>query len=305
MVAKETGADFIKIHSELSREAYFALVDQSKKQGMEFEGHVPTGVSAAEASDAGQKSIEHMQGILNGCTTREAELRAATVEAQSKPLQERAQSLLAVNRMALASYSADDCTALAKRFVKNQTWQCPTLVSQVLTIDELSSETINLLKYQPATIRDRWQKQLAAADARKQSSEQQEVTAMVKEQLMKEVGLMNRAGVRFLAGTDTTGAFKFAGYDLHDELDLLNKSGLTPMEVIQSATRNPAVFFEREKDVGTIQKGKLADLVLLDANPLDQISNTRKINAVVLNGRLFDRQALDGVLAQIETANAK
>jgi imidazolonepropionase-like amidohydrolase len=110
------------------------------------------------------------------------------------------------------------------------------------------------------------------------------------------VGEMHRAGVKILAGTDLGNPYVYPGFSLHDELALLVQAGLTPLEALQTATLNPAKFFGKETELGTIEKGKLADLVLLDANPLENINNTTKINAVVLNGRLLDRAALDKLL---------
>ena len=116
------------------------------------------------------------------------------------------------------------------------------------------------------------------------------------------VGLMHRTGVGLLAGTDfgSKNAYVFAGFSLHDELARFVEAGLTPREVLQKATVNPAKFLGREKDFGRIEKGQLADAVVLDANPLEDIANTRRINAVVLNGRYFDRKALDAMLADAE-----
>jgi imidazolonepropionase-like amidohydrolase len=119
------------------------------------------------------------------------------------------------------------------------------------------------------------------------------------------VGAMHRAGVRMLAGTDTSNPYCFPGFSLHDELDLLVQAGLTPMEALQSATRNVAEFFGKQDKFGTIEKNKSADLVLLDSNPLDDIKNTSRIRAVVLDGKLLDRSALDNMLADAEAAANK
>jgi imidazolonepropionase-like amidohydrolase len=113
---------------------------------------------------------------------------------------------------------------------------------------------------------------------------------------------MQRAGVELLAGTDMPKPFLLPGFSLQDELVLLVEAGLTPIEAIKTATINPARFLGKAKELGTVEKGKLADLVLLDANPLSDIRNTQKINAVVVNGRLLDRKALDDLLAQVEVA---
>jgi imidazolonepropionase-like amidohydrolase len=118
------------------------------------------------------------------------------------------------------------------------------------------------------------------------------------------VGAMHRAGVPFLAGTDTAaGVHVFPGFSLHEELEYFVRAGFTPLEALQTATSNPARFLDRA-DMGTVQKGKLADLVLLDADPLADIRNTRKIRAVVLNGRYLSRADLDNLLHDAEVAAA-
>src|SRR4030095_13020349 len=112
--------------------------------------------------------------------------------------------------------------------------------------------------------------------------------------------MMRRAGVEFLAGTDAPVPYGIPGFALHDELALLVQAGFTPMEALQAATFNPARFLGKEKELGTIEKGKIADLVLLDANPLQDISNTQKIDAVVVGGRLVPKSELAEMLAKIE-----
>jgi imidazolonepropionase-like amidohydrolase len=111
--------------------------------------------------------------------------------------------------------------------------------------------------------------------------------------------------VPFLAGTDTAaGVHVFPGFSLHEELTFFVKAGFTPMEALQTATRNPAQFLGRLEDLGTVETGKTADLVLLDANPLDDIHNTQKINAVVRAGRFFSRKELDEMLQRVQVAAA-
>jgi adenine deaminase len=117
---------------------------------------------------------------------------------------------------------------------------------------------------------------------------------------LEVVGTMQLAGVEIRAGTDTLNPYCLPGFSLHDELDLLVQAGVTPMQALQAATLNPARFLGREKDLGTVATGKLADLVLLDANPLKDIGNTRKISAVVFGGKYFSRASLDEMLARIE-----
>ena len=116
------------------------------------------------------------------------------------------------------------------------------------------------------------------------------------------VGAMRRAGVEILAGTDALNPYCFPGFSLHDELALLVSAGLTPMEALQSATLNPARFLGKEKELGSVEKSKLADLVLLDENPLVDIRNTQKISAVVMGGKLLTKSDLQQMLSEIESA---
>ena len=112
--------------------------------------------------------------------------------------------------------------------------------------------------------------------------------------------------MKFLAGTDATSTFPVHGFSLHDELALFVQAGLSPLEALQTATINPAKFLTLADSLGTVEKGKLADLVLLDANPLDDIKNTRKIAAVIINGRYLRRESLNKMLADVEaSANGK
>ena len=115
---------------------------------------------------------------------------------------------------------------------------------------------------------------------------------------------MNRAGAPIVAGTDTGNPYTFAGFSLHDELALLVEAGLSPMQALQAATINSARLIGRAAELGTVTVGKLADLVLLDADPVRDVRNTQRINAVVSNGRLWDRPALDRLLREVEAAAA-
>ncbi len=120
---------------------------------------------------------------------------------------------------------------------------------------------------------------------------------------LEVVNAMHKAGIPFLAGTDTPpGVYIFPGFSLHEELQRFVAAGFTPLEALRTATLNPAKFLGRENELGTIEKGKIADMVLLDANPLEDIRNTQKIAAVVANGRYFSRANLDMMLARIEDA---
>jgi hypothetical protein len=305
--AEKSKADFIKVYVLLPREAYFAIADESRKQGRPFVGHVPFAVRAAEASDAGQRSIEHLSGILLGSSTREDELRrgllamSGTIDVDDAVLDAGArQSAL------LDTFDAAKATNLYARFAKNHTWQSETLTVLRNTAyrDDPSLASDARLKYMPRSVRAMWDPQ---GDPRSTSipAEDWAMRKQVYRKQLEIVGEMRRNGVQFLAGTDVLNPFCFPGFSLHDELGLLVTAGLTPMEAVQAATRNPAEFLGTLPSAGTVEKGKVADLVMLDADPLADIGNTRKIAGVMLGGRYFAKPSLDRMLAEIEALASK
>lgn len=236
---KERGADFIKIHNGVAKSVFFAIAAEAKRQGITFVTHLPRTVRAEEASDAGAKSLEHTENLLESVMYANPD----------KPLGARE-----------AAIQFDDAKAMAlfKRFVSNGTWYVPTLI-QYKRLTEAREGT-----------------EKEVADARKQ----------LFERLKQLVYLMKRTGVGVMAGSD------FArddigprpGSGLHDEICLLVEAGFTPLEALQAATREPAKFFNLSDSSGTVEKGQRADLVILEANPLDDINNIRKIVAVIING---------------------
>jgi len=298
------GVDFIKTQSRLDRDAYFAIAEESKKKGLRFVGHVPDRVSALEASNAGQASIEHLTGVLLACSSKENRLRAE--QFTSGPPGETAENALARSRAwqrtLLDSYSAEKAARLFKAFAANGTWQVPTF--PILAHFGFMTPRTDLsrdprIRYVPRNERTLWSQGI-----RERSENRLETDFALREEIVKRslaiAGEMRKAGVRFMAGTDTAAPNVLPGFSLHEDLAFLVQAGLTPMEALQAATRNPAEFLGHLDSQGTIAAGKNADLVLLDANPLDDIHNTQKIRAVVVRGKLLDRAALDQLLADIE-----
>lgn len=301
--AKQQGADFVKVYTFLPRDAYLAIADESKKQGIAFEGHVPLSVTAEEASRAGQKSIEHMTGVLEACSSKRDEIfNAAQADLADEEVSQKptfwGPHVEALRQTQLNTYNPERANALFASFKNNGTWQCPTLtLLRVLGYGDDPALTRDpRLRYMPPSVRDSW-------DPSKAYGETPQQFTLAKEEFDTErqiVGVMQQSGVGILAGTDTLNPFIYPGFSLHDELEYLVQAGLPPMDALQTATLNPARFLGREKDLGTIETGKLADMVLLYANPLDDIANTKKIWAVVYNGKLYDHQALDQMLSQAE-----
>jgi imidazolonepropionase-like amidohydrolase len=305
-MAKVAEADFVKVYSLLPREVYFAIADEAKKQAIPFEGHVPIAVSATEASAAGQRSIEHLTGILAACSSREEEIMKSAREALAGMLAtNEPASLFASGResrnLELETYSDPKAAAVFAEFKKNGTWQCPTLtvLRNVRFIDDLALIDDSRMKYMPRMYKALWN---PTNDFRFKDRTAEDIAVGKKayQKALEIVGAMNRAGVGILAGTDTQNPYCFPGFSLHDELGLLVQAGLTPMEALQAATINAARFMNRQKDFGTIEKGKLADMVLLDANPLEDIANTKKIWGVVFSGKFYSRASLDEMLRKVE-----
>jgi len=286
------GVDFIKLQSLIPRDAVFAIAEEAKKVAIPFAGHVPDAVRASEMSAAGQKSFEHLIGIFEGCSPREDEF----LKGEKSP-----------GRF-LQSFDEGRAGALAALLARNNTWQCPTLVWEQggNLIEERDLDHDPLAKYAPASWRNGAWKRF-----RDQLTGEFNVDGLPtrKRFLAKElevVAALHRAGVPFLAGTDTVaGVHVFPGFSLHDELGLLVRAGFTPLEALRSATVSPAVYLSMSDRLGRVEKGKLADLVLLEANPLDDIANTRKIRAVVANGRYFSREDLDALLRGVEARCAR
>ena len=141
--AKGAGAEFIKVHDGLSREAFFAIAGESKKQGLIFVGHVPPLVSAAQASDAGQTSIDHLQGVLLACSAREGELLKAAEELSAHPPDQRVRGIASIQRQTLESFSQDKAASLVAHFQRNQTWQCPTLWNSRTQLAERANANVH------------------------------------------------------------------------------------------------------------------------------------------------------------------
>jgi ketosteroid isomerase-like protein len=299
---KQRGADFIKVYSLLSRDAYFAIIDEARRQNIPVDGHVPNSVSVWEATAAKQRTIEHLFGVELGCSSREKDLRPKFLTAN--PFKKEWDALLLE---AWQSYSDERCKALFVELKKNGTWPVPTLAVRhsfgLLNDPQFTSD--NRVRYFSGEFRD-WVS--GKLDYRMKESSASDF-AVIRETFTAEetlTGKLFRAGVPMLAGTDVGNPFCFPGFSLHDELALLVESGVSPLGALQMATRNPARFMGETDKFGSVTRGKIADLVLLDADPLQDIHNTTKISEVFLDGKEYDRAALDQILASAEkSANAQ
>lgn len=303
---KERGAVFIKVYDGLSRDEYQAIADESKRDGIPFAGHVPIAVSLEDAADAGQLSMEHLIKMAEACSTRPAGAapvrRPVNSGSMPSPAAMRAQILQRMTGLN-STFSLDACAPLFQRLVRDHTWQVPTLTVLRGTYYALDS----------AFRDDPRRAYMAAADTawwqglvrQRQQIFQPADVAVAKtffahhEQI---VGAMHRAGVQVLAGTDVSNPWVYWGFSLHDELANLVESGFTPMEALQAATIQPARFLGATDSLGTVERGKVADMVLLDADPLADIHNTQRIHAIVVRGQLFDSAARQALLDSARAA---
>ena len=294
---RDKGADFIKVYNLLRRDVYFAITDESRKLGIAFAGHVPQTISLEEASDAGQKSMEHLIRIDYAVATDIEALRAQYARMRLSP-----EMLVTSQEDVIRGESAEKKAALFRKFVVNGTWQSPTL--NVLRSNAYLRERAELDKdrmtYLPKQITQEWPWEKNPRAKAITDENQWKAMQFRFAYVQRLVGDMHKAGVKIIAGTDVLNPYCFPGFSLHDELELLVQAGLPPMAALQAATVNAAEYSGKSKDLGTVTEGKIADLVLLRSNPLENIRNTTKISSVVLNGVLHDRKALDAMLKQMQ-----
>jgi hypothetical protein len=276
------GVDFVKVHSQLPRETYFAIARRARERGIAFAGHVPRVVGSADASDAGQRSIEHLLAIPAPCTRADSIALRPRYTIQS----------------ALGRCSSGDLAPLYARFVRNRTWVTPTFVAQyeVAAWPERALPGDSLAHYLPDTLRRYVAAIFPMPDSIPAGADSVGRAMFAKR--LAQVAVMRRAGVHILTGTDAPLRNSPPGFGLHEEFALLAQGGMSPFEIIRAATLEPARYLGARDSLGTIAAGQLADLVLLEANPLRDIRNTRRIAAVVANGRLYDAAAREELLGR-------
>jgi len=288
-------ADFLKVYNTLSGDAYLAIAAQAKKMRIPFVGHIPGGITPAEASRLGQKSIEHLWGtpIYASSKSEQLEKLLAVANDADDPKVAR-ESFYKINEAILTTHDSRKARSLFKEFARNRTWQTPTLVvlRSYASIHDPVLRKDPRIAYIPDDLLGFWNSMGGPPDPRND-----EIQLRLFKHDLDIVNAMHAAGVPLLAGTDTPNPYTYPGFSLHEELELLVSAGLSPMEALQTATLRAAEFLGVERLFGSVEVGKIATLVLLDADPLGDIRNTRKIRAVILRGNLLDRAKLDELLA--------
>jgi hypothetical protein len=273
------GVNFIKVQSGIPRDAYFAIADESKKDNIIFEGHVPDAIRASEAVASNQHTFEHLIGIFEASSPDETKYLTSKKTVG----------------MFLDTYDPAREAKIIDLLAKNHVWQCPTLFWErgQWLVDAIDYTKDPDIAYAPRTWVDKQWPRAQKGILKSLDTDPLPVREKFVTHELDIVRKLHAAGVPFLAGTDTpAGVDVLPGISLHLELQRFVAAGFTPLEALQTATLNPAKFYNKLNDFGTVQPGRIADLVLLEANPLDDIANTRKIAAIIHDGRYLSQQDL-------------
>ncbi|MET9494446.1 amidohydrolase family protein [Streptomyces sp. NPDC006552] len=309
---KREGADFVKVYSRLSREAYFAIADEARRQGLPHLGHCPDTVPIAEASAAGHRSIEHLHALLLSISRHEKEIRRRLAAVRIDPRDPSSlsryhswfQQVHPLEWQAVRGYDRGRADALFRSLAAAGTTVVPTLsVHRTLELPDEVPSRAEEWKYLPAWQVESWPDQLAALTGGRTPEQRRRIRRIFAHRL-RLVGELHGTGVRLAAGTDTGTGYLVPGFALHDELALLVAAGLTPADALRAATRDAARTLGLPA-VGTVAPGHAADLLVLDADPLRDIRNTRRIHGVVVDGRWIPPQERRHLLAEVEQAAAR
>lgn len=285
--------DFVKItDNTIKPEIYMGSIAEAKKRGFKTSAHIPPVFTIQQVSDAGLSSIEHISYLLRAGLKNEKQL---TEQVANGSLSAREFSLKALNEF-------DEATAEAtfKVLAKNKTAITPTLSISYATafLDINDHKNDEFLKYIGVGLRKtyNWRVERAAKD----SKEAIEIRHRTIEKAASLLPLLQRSGVKILAGTDAgyLNSFDYPGLGLHQELELMVKNGLTPLQALQASVINGPEFLNKSEIYGSISKGKKADILILNENPLLNISATQNIFGLVAHGKYLDNKSLKSLLVE-------
>lgn len=287
------GVDFFKVYSLLSKEAYLAIAEKSKASGIPFAGHIPDAVNFWEAIEAGQQSVEHLYGLLEVCTSQPEKLKEYS-----------GWKLFSAERKIFLITTFDQTLfdSLATKLANSNTWVSPTLsvLNNISHLDDTTMVNDPRMAYMPTYFRQMWnpKNDFRFKNAPKSYFEAERKLYQLQSKLISQ---LEKAGVKIIAGTDYSNPYCYPGFSLHDELELMVKGGVSEAAALKSATYHPALLMNKEEYFGQIKEGQLANLIILDANPLVDIRHTKKINTVFLRGKYMNRAALDDLLEAAKT----
>lgn len=285
----EQGVDFIKIYDGLSKKQFIAISKTCDELGISFSGHVPRSVNYYEAIEYQQKSIEHQIGFLEECSSKPQEYIA---------LMKSGDMVAGINHL-VEHFDRKLFDSITNSLTQSNTWLCPTNIYWKNFYNRDNPKYINnqLLKYMPKNIHLFWGSSEELLIEKRDEFRAGRKNNKFQISLMAD--LVNK-GVKILAGTDFPNPYCYPGFSLHDELQLMVEGGMTPSQALRTATHNPALFLNKEKEIGKVEINYIASLVLLDENPLDDIKNTTKIFGVFFRGKYLNRSRLDEMLNEVK-----
>ena len=285
----EQGVTFLKTYEMLSAKSFFELLEIAKQKNLRVTSHIPLSIDLMEAIDAGLDGMQHIRNLDLACAKNAEEIlvhrQKLLRNLESLPGSAlRAKIHQSQRFVAIRNVDEEQCNKIIKHLAANKVFQTPTLTINTVGSKRYfaDSKWRDTYKFLPSKVYKNWQIDSINL-AKKPVSENDKIFA---DWSMKIVGLFNKSGVKIIAGTDTPIGFLTPGYSLHKELELLVEAGLTPLQALRSATITPAEFFNLENKIGTIDTGKYADLVILNANPLVSIKNTQNIHMVISKGKI-------------------
>lgn len=288
--------DFVKLYdSRITGENYLNTLKEAEKRGLITSGHMPFTVTLDETIAAGVDAVEHLYYIMKGASAAE---RAITDRLIQKDI-----GFWEAMPMLMDTYTDSTAQHTFSKLKANNVYVVPTLhIGETLSfLDEFDHTKDSYLKYIDngiiKTYEGRIKRALNSSD--KQIQDRKEIQRFFFGELAKS---LHEAGVELLAGSDS-GAFNsytYPGSSLHAELQELVNTGISPLEALKTSAYNGARFLKKDADYGNISKGKIADIVILEANPLADISNTQKIGYVVANGLVYTKEDLKALLKSTE-----
>ncbi|MFD2100711.1 amidohydrolase family protein [Flagellimonas iocasae] len=297
------GIDFLKIYSLLPRETYLAVSSYANEIGFPFVGHVPYTVPPSEAAETGMKSQEHLLEILKECADTPSQEFMQSLEAVDDRIGRSNQ----LNDFRLNTFKTSKADSLYGIFKKYNIWHCPTLsmwYKNAWYEEELSKDS-DLVDYLPPYLRAYWTPEHNDHLQNRDRADYIDIKKRLYRLYLEMVKAMNEKEVLFLAGTDVgANPLCHPGVGVHNELEAFTHAGLSPAEALKTATLNPALFFDIQEKYGTVSMGKMADLVLLNENPLEDINNVREINLVIRDGQVIDATEIGNIKNSIKMENA-
>lgn len=302
------GVDFIKLYEMNAPETFKAAAQRANALGLPITSHVPLSMDAVDAAQAGVDGMEHLRNLELSCAVNFqallAERQKTLAASQDMDGGELRSTLHRMQRSAaIEAQDSDRCNDVIATLRREQVFQTPTLTVNTVATKRLfiDPEWQKTFVYLPPNVQAQWAAGAERFDQSMRSSAEAEAFTQWSYAMVKK---LQDGGVKVMAGTDNPIGFLTPGFSLHKELAFLVESGLTPMEALAAATLHPAQFMRLDDKLGTVEVGKLADLVLVDADPRKDIGNAHKINTVIKDGRVFDQDDIHQLFADLRTAYA-